>query len=139
MPANQSAPRVVDDHAGEAERTYSLFNHLVGLLSLFDFAVLGLIGTAIMWRVKHDESPFLDDHGREAVNFQISLLVFSVAFIVFCIVTFGFGAVLTPVFIAAMIALRLVGCIRGSMAAHRGEFYRYPMCIRFIQPPVKAA
>lgn len=126
------AERVVDPYAGDAERQYATFNHLIGLLSLADFMVLGLIGAIIMWRVKCRTSPFLDDHGREAVNFQISLLIYTLAFGLFMVATLGIGAILMPVFVVAMLALRLVGCVRGSMAANRGEYYRYPMCMRFL-------
>ncbi|RMH28957.1 MAG: DUF4870 domain-containing protein [Planctomycetota bacterium] len=81
----------------------------------------------VMWAVRRKDSPFLDDHGREAMNFQISIMVY-----------FALGIALSPIGIGAVILavgipiLRLVGCIRGAVAAHRGEFYRYPMCFRFL-------
>lgn len=130
MPMSPSNGRWIDDTAQEAHRTYALFNHLVGLLSLLDLTLAGPIGTLVMWRIKAGESDFLDDHGREAMNFQISLVIYSVV-----------GIVLTPllglgvVVLAAVWVLRLVGCIRGAMAANRGEYYRYPMCIRLISEP----
>lgn len=126
----QQTGRYIDVEATENERNYGLFNHLMGLIGLSEFGgVLALIGCIIMWRIKADQSPFLDDHGREAVNFQISLLVY---FIGGAVVSLG---MLIPLLIPAMIILRLIGCIRGAMAAHRGEYYRYPMCIRFISEP----
>lgn len=122
----------LDDQAIKSERTYSLFNHLVGLLSLADATFMGLIAAIVMWRIRRDDSPFLDDHGREAVNFQISLLIYFVAAFMFGIITVGLGWIFfIPIYI-----LRLVGCIRGAIAANRGEFYRYPMCIRFLHEPV---
>lgn len=145
-PAAQSE-RYVDPTVDNGTRTYGIFQHLVALLSAMDGGIgfLGLIGSVIMWRIKAGESVFLDDHGREAVNFQISLVVYAVggvaAGVAFSIVTFGIGALvftLTPVFAVGLIALRLVGCIRGAMAASRGEYYRYPMCIRFIKGPADA-
>lgn len=125
--------RIVDTRAGEAERTWGLFNHLVGLLSLGEVPLLGLIGAIVMWRIKHRNSPFLDDHGREAVNFQITLLLYTAVFFAFAAITFGVVMVLFPLFVAAMAVLRLVGCIRGAIAANRGELYRYPMCLRFLK------
>ncbi|MHC4975192.1 MAG: DUF4870 domain-containing protein [Planctomycetota bacterium] len=117
---------VVDNDADTNERTYALFNHLVGTLSVLDaVGFFSVIGTLVMWQIRKNDSPFLDDHGREAMNFQLSLLLFA-------IVSFG---ILIPV----LYILRLVGCIRGAMAANRGEFYRYPCCIRFISdPPIRA-
>ena len=61
---------------------------------------------------------------------------------IFTAVTLGIGAILVvPLSIIApfaLMALNAVGCIRGAMAAHRGEYYRYPMCIRFISEPTIA-
>lgn len=120
----------VDPHADSGERTYAAFNHYIGLLSLMDATVLGLIGTLIMWVTKRKESPFLDDHGREAVNFQISLLLYAVVgTIIIAIISFG---LLVVPWIGALFILRLIGCIRGGLAANRGEYYRYPCCIRFL-------
>jgi hypothetical protein len=137
---NPQTGRVRDEAADESERTYAIFNHLIGLLSLADVVIplVGLLGTLIMWRVKRAESPFLDDHGREATNFQLSTLLYLIVGIVFAIITFGLGVILAvPAGIALMI-LMLVGCIRGAIAANRGEYYRYPMCIRFIKAPYEA-
>lgn len=124
--------RCVESGADSGVRTYGTFQHLVGLLSLADQAFIGLVGTLVMWLIKKKESDFLDDHGREALNFQISLLIYWVLFGVLCVVTFGVAVVLSPLMFIFSIVLRLIGCIRGAMAANRGEYYRYPMCIRLI-------
>ncbi len=130
-----------DEQATEAERTYTTFQHLVGLTSMIDgMGFLGLIGSIIMWRIKADESPFYDDHGRETVNFQISLLIYlfggGLILGLFTLITFGLGAIIAvPLMILGtlfLIVIRLVGCIRGSIAANKGEYYRYPMCMRFL-------
>ena len=127
---NAASGRYVDGLVPEAQRTYGLFTHLAGLLSLLDLTLAGPIATLIMWRIKANESEYLDDHGREAMNFQISLVLYSLAAVPIGIITFGLGV---PVVLFAVWVLRLVGCIRGAMAANRGEYYRYPMCMRFIK------
>lgn len=116
----------VDPHADSGERTYAAFNHYIGLISLLDHTVLGLIGTIVMWAIKRKESPFLDDHGREAINFQLSLMLY---FFVGVIVTFGAGVLIMLPLVAI---LRLVFCIKAGLAANRGEYYRYPVTIRFL-------
>ncbi len=133
----------VDPEAREDERTYALFNHLVGLLSLADMTILGLIGTIVMWRIRAKTSPFLDDHGREAVNFQLSLLIYTIGgalvLTIFTAITLGIGIVLAlpigALGVLFLFILRLVGGIRGAMYASRGQFYRYPMCLRLIPEP----
>lgn len=137
--------RFVDAGADRGERTYSLINHLVGLLSLVSGGVpiSGLICTIIMWRIRAKDSPFLDDHGREAVNFQISQAVYFVigaaVLPIVILATLGFGAFLVPLGMLALNALNVIGCARGAQAAHRGEYYRYPMCLRFLKDPVDPA
>lgn len=132
---------VRDELATESERTYTTFGHLIGLVSALDaMGILGLIGSIIMWRIKAKESPFYDDHGREAVNFQISLLIYMIGGAIilglFTAITLGVGIILTGpaavLGILFLIVIRLVGCIRGAIAANRGEYYRYPMCLRFL-------
>lgn len=137
--------RYVDEDAGSDERTYGMFNHLVGVVSVLSDGGIGFvspIASVVMWRIKHKQSPFLDDHGREAVNFQLTLLLYFFAgtalLTVLTVLTLGVGALLIPLGWAGLVALRLVGCIRGAMAAHRGEYYRYPMSIRFIGEPDEA-
>ncbi|MCA9292585.1 MAG: DUF4870 domain-containing protein [Phycisphaerales bacterium] len=138
-------PPYVDPHAKEDERTYALFTHLVGLLSLADMTLLGLIGTIIMWRIKAKQSPFLDDHGREAVNFQLSLLIYTIGGAIvlgaFTLLTFFVGSIITiPAAVIGaifVVVLRLVGGIRGAIFAARGQYYRYPMTLRLIPEPVE--
>ena len=95
--------------------------------------------------MKKNDSDFIDDHGREVVNFQISIVILAISgvilgvilTVVLSIVTLGvFAAIAPALFIAGGIglwALRVVGTIRGAIAANRGEIYRYPMCIRVLQ------
>jgi uncharacterized Tic20 family protein len=122
---------VVDPSADESERTYALFQHLIGLLGLFDGGfIVGLIGSIVMWRIKANDSPFLDDHGREAVNFQLSLAMYAIlGTAVIALVSLG---LLVIPWIIFLYVLRLVGCIRGAMWANRGQYFRYPMTIRFL-------
>jgi uncharacterized protein len=120
---------VYDRDADSSERTYTTFLHLAGLLSLVDVGVTGLgglIATLILWMIKKDESAFIDDHGRDAMNFQLSCVLY---FWAGTILSLG---VLTVPLVIGLVVLRLTGNIRGAMAANRGEYYRYPMTIRFL-------
>lgn len=128
-PGMPRAPRSVLDQSGEAERVYAMFQHLAGLLALatggvllMGTPVLGLIAAVVMWRVRAATSEFLDDHGREAVNFQISLMIYGLALAIPGLSWLWF----------ALALLCVIGCVRGAIAANRGEYYRYPACIRII-------
>ncbi len=115
--------RALDPAATPAERTYATFTHL-SLLAVH--ALIPVIPALVMWLIKRHESPFLDDHGKEAVNFQISLLIyFGIAFVLTFVCV---GYVLVP----AVYGLGILGMIMAAIAANRGEFYRYPACIRLL-------
>lgn len=141
MADSHDESKVVDSAANSGERTYALFNHLVGLVSVASggLPLGGLLGTLIMWRIRHKDSPFLDDHGRESVNFQLSLLTYAVggaiALGILTAITFGVGGLLFLPGVIALFVLNLYGCVKGAIAANRGEFYRYPMNIRYIADP----
>jgi len=109
----------------EWERTYSIFTH-VSLAAVVVIAV-PVVVPLVMWLLKREKSPFVDDHGKEAVNFQISLVLYNLV-----------GAVLVPacgvgfVVIAAACVLGVVGAIMGAVAASKGRLFRYPACIRLV-------
>lgn len=117
--------RVVDPHAGEGERLYAMFTHLSLIAA---HALVPIVPALVMWLIKKDRSPFIDDHGREAINFQISLIVYAIGVAVLGLITCGAGWILwVPLY-----ALGIVGMILAAISANRGEFYRYPMTIRFL-------
>lgn len=125
--ASGASGRLVDPSIASDVRTYALLMHLTPLLGLV-LPVVSVAAPVIMWQVRRTSSPFIDDHGREAVNFHISLMVYALAGIplsMFCFVGIG-------VWVAAGI-LAVVGMVMASIAAHNGEYYRYPMCLRWVK------
>jgi len=87
-----------------------------------------VVPALIMWLIKRDQSSFIDDHGKEAVNFQISLVLYSlVGFPLMFVCGIGIA-----VWVAAYV-LGIVGLILASVAANKGQFYRYPVCLRFVK------
>jgi uncharacterized protein len=134
MASSYETVRVVDEQASADERHSAGWVHrasLIGMLIAFFTAGFGtpivLLVVAIMWLARRTESPFVDDHGREAVNFLISLTIYAVLAWTLAVILIGF--VLMP-FIAI---LAIVGTWNGMKAAERGEYFRYPACIRLLQ------
>lgn len=118
--------------ASDEDRTYATFLHLSGgALSLFTPAP-ALLGPLIMWLVRKNMSPFVDDHGREAVNFWITLIVYGVVIGLLGIPTLTLA---WWIGFPLLFLFGAYGVIFASLAANRGEIYRYPMCIRFISGP----
>ncbi|MFC1635311.1 DUF4870 domain-containing protein [Planctomycetota bacterium] len=87
----------------------------------------GFLGPLIIWLIKKDESPFVDRHGREALNFQLTVLIAWVASGLLAFVCIGF--ILMPV----IGIVDLVFCILAAVKSSRGEEYRYPINIRFVK------
>lgn len=120
----------------EWERTYGMWIHIGGLI----VCVLAVASHGLgfwappllamgMWLGKRERSPFIDDHGREALNFSISLVLYSGIAAVLGFITCGVGWFLLG---AVIVVITFVGYISGAKHAARGEFYRYPMCLRFV-------
>ena len=120
-------PLPVNTSAAPSVRTWAALCHASALLGVFLHFPGHLIPPLIIWLAKRDDSPEIDAHGREALNFQISMLIYNVIAGVFCLVLVGF------VFLAILWVLNAVFVIIASVQASDGKFYRYPMTIRFIQ------
>ncbi len=117
----------------DEERTYSVFLHLAGMLSLLDVSmIVSTIVVGILWAVRKNRSVFIDDHGREALNFQLSMLLYGFAGLALTAMTLGLGAPLYFLGLFVLWIVRLVAGVRGAMAAGRGQLYRYPVCVRFL-------
>jgi uncharacterized Tic20 family protein len=96
---------------------------LCHLLAIFT----GFLGPLIIWLIKKDDTPFVDDQGKEALNFQITVLI--------AIIISGFLFVLCigPFVMMGVGITNLVFCILAAVKASKGEAYRYPVNIRFIK------
>lgn len=128
FPAPTRAPRLVDQAASADDRTYAMFMHLMLVIATFTVVPL-VMGPLIMWLVKREESPFINDHGKEALNFNISTVLYYLAFIVLGFLTCGVTWYLgLP---ALWIATNVLSVI-AAVSANRGEYYRYPACIRIV-------
>ena len=116
-----STQRLRDEGLTEHDRKYALAIHLTALLGVFIH--LALLVPLVLWLVGKDKSAYIDDHGREMMNVFLTGLVL----VPVCVVTI----IGIPIVIAWVIAT-FIGFIRGAIAASRGEYFRYPMTIRFL-------
>ena len=108
-------------------RTWCVLCHAAALLGLF-FHFLGhLLGPLIVWLVKRGDSPEVDAHGKESLNFQISMLIYDAVAAILCVLLIGI-----PILIALWV-LNTVLVIIASIQASEGKFYRYPITIRLIK------
>lgn len=104
-------------------RTRAMLAHLSAFVAFF--GIPSLVGPLVFWLVWRDD-PYVSDQAKEALNFNISFLIYAVASIVLVVVLVGL--LLVPLVLIAWFVLVIVAATRAS----DGEAYRYPMTIRFV-------
>ncbi len=103
------------------ERGLGAVTHILGLFT-------GFLGPLIVYLVKTDEG-FARDQAREALNFQITVMIASIISAILIVVLIGIALIII------VGILDLIFCIIAAVRANNGEFYRYPINIRFIKYP----
>ena len=106
---------------------WAMFCHLAGLCAFVLPFVGNVVGPLILWQIKKDEYPFVDEQGKGAVNFQISMTIYGLISVALSFVCIGFFL------LAAVGVVDLVFMLIAAIKANNGFHYRYPLTIRFIK------
>jgi hypothetical protein len=109
------------------DRTLDATCHFLSFAGLIGIPFGNILGPLILWAIKKDEMPSVNEHGKESVNFQLSMTIYTIIAGLSILILIGF--VLLP----AIIVLNIVLVIIAGVKAANGEFYRYPLTIRFIK------
>jgi uncharacterized Tic20 family protein len=104
------------------EKLWATLIHIGGLFFGFWPALVGYL-------VLKDRGPFVKAHTKTALNFQISIAIYSLALGLFSLITFGFGTFLYIPFVIVLVIFSIMAAI----AANKGELYTYPLTIAFIK------
>jgi len=107
-------------------RQWAMFCHFSAFLGMW-FPFGSLIGPLILWQMKRESDPFIDDQGKEAMNFQITVEIASAICYVLMFVLIGF-ALIGLLFIGAVVLVVIAG-----VKANDGVTYRYPFTWRPIK------
>ena len=101
------------------DKNIATITHLAGTVFWF-------IPALIVWVLKKDDSAYLADQAKEALNFQITmtLAMFAASILVWILI----GFILIPI----VWILNIVFCIIAAIATSKGELYRYPLCLRLL-------
>lgn len=120
--APEAAPQAPEEVTAVSQdsKNMAMLCHLLGLFTNF-------IGPLVLWLIKKDEDKFVDSQGKEALNFQITVILASLV-----------SGILSAICIGVVLAIAvgicdIVFCILASVAASKGEDYRYPVCLRLIK------
>ena len=107
-------------------RQWAMFCHFAAFLGMW-FPFGNLIGPLILWQLKRESDPFIDEQGKESLNFQITVAIASAICYVLMFVLIGF-VLLGLVFIGAVVLVVIAG-----VKANDGVAYRYPFTWRPIK------
>jgi len=110
----------------QEERSLGLACHLLALAGLV-VPFGNVLGPLIMWLVKKDESAFVDDQGKEALNFNITISI--AGFVAFLLIFVVIGGILLPIIGIFWLVMTIIAAVK----ANGGERYRYPLTIRLIK------
>ena len=108
-------------------RNWAMLCHLSALVGLLGNGIGFFLGPLIVWLIKKEEHPFIDDQGKEAVNFQITMFIAFTIALVLSFVLIGIPLLL------ALGVLEIVFPIIAAVQASNGTHYRYPLALRFIK------
>ncbi|MFC2160542.1 DUF4870 domain-containing protein [Acidobacteriota bacterium] len=108
------------------ERNLGMVCHLAALVG-FIIPFGNIIGPLVIWLLKKDESEFVNDQGKESLNFQITVTILAIVSGILIIIVIGI------VLLILVAIFSLVMIILASIKASEGEKYRYPLSIRLIQ------
>jgi uncharacterized protein len=100
--------------------------HLTALTLFIGIPFGNIIGPLIIWLIKKHEFPSVDAHGKESLNFQISMTIYTLIAGLSVFILVGF--ILLPAVLIANLVLVIIAAIKAS----NREFYRYPLTIRLI-------
>lgn len=108
------------------ERNLAVAVHLLSFAGFLIPFVGNILGPLVLWLMKRESSTFVDFHGKESVNFQISMTLYGLA-----VSALAFVGVGIPIGIV-LFGFDIVVVVIAASKAHQGQLYRYPLALRFI-------
>jgi uncharacterized protein len=111
----------------KSDRMWAMFCHLAALCGYFLPVIGNILGPFLVWIAKRDQSAFIDQQGKEALNFQLTVSIALLVAVMLMVVVIG-------IFLLPLIALvDFILIVIAAASAYKGENFRYPFCLRFIR------
>ena len=108
-------------------KMWGMFCHLAALAGFTGIPFANVLGPLILWLIKKDDFAFVDDQGKESLNFQISIAIYAICCLpLFCLV-------IGPFLLPLVFVFDLIMVIVASIESNKGKAYRYPLCIRLVK------
>jgi uncharacterized Tic20 family protein len=120
-------PNETPEQLDRTVRNWAMGCHMIALVGLLGNGIGLVVGPLILWLIKREDHPFIDEQGKEAVNFQITMCI--ALFISALLIFVAIGLFLLPVVAILDVVLTIVAALKAA----DGEHYRYPFAIRFLK------
>ncbi|HUG32654.1 MAG TPA: DUF4870 domain-containing protein [Acidimicrobiia bacterium] len=126
---------MADQQVSGDQQTWRVLAHASAFIQFL--GVPSVVGPLIVWLLRRDD-PVVEPHARAALNFQLSLLIYFllggiVAFVAFVTIIGIPIAALVVIFLLVLLFLELLFALLATLAASRGELYRYPMTLELVK------
>jgi hypothetical protein len=133
-----SAPPAPAGAPSAEEKQWAMFAHLSALLggivtSGWAGNVGFFVGPLVIWLMKKDTMPFVNDQAKEALNFAITISLACLALLLLTLLTLGIGALLTIPLMVVIGIVALVFIVIAAIKANEGVAYRYPFALRLVK------
>jgi uncharacterized Tic20 family protein len=117
----------LDTEEDKQARIWGMLCHLTALLGMIGIPFGNIFGPLIVWLVKKNTYPFVNEQGRESLNFQLSMTIYAIAAALLIFVKIGMPLLLL------VAGINFILIIIASIRAYNGETYTYPFAIRLIK------
>lgn len=111
---------------GKEARRWASLCHIIALVGLIGNGIGFVLGPLVVWLIKRDDDPFIDEQGKEALNFQITMFIAALVSLLLTVVVIGIFLVIAVGIV--MVVFPIIAAVKTS----NGEHFRYPFTIRFL-------
>jgi uncharacterized protein len=108
-------------------RMWAMICHLAGLAGIILPATGNIVAPLVVWQIKKEDNPFVNEQGKEAVNFQITVTIYFIVSILLCFICVG------AFLVAGTILFFFIFTLIAAVKVNNGYHYRYPLTIRFVK------
>ena len=123
---SEEQPQQIENQPSKDERTWAMLCHFSAFAGLI-FPFGNFLAPLIIWLIKKEELPFVEDQGKEVLNFQLSITIYLLISGILCIILIGI-----PIIIGLVIFCFIITII-AAISANDGKSYRYPINLRLIK------
>jgi uncharacterized protein len=122
-----SEDTTLDTEENKQARIWGMLCHLTALLGMIGIPLGNVLGPLIIWLIKKNTYPFVNEQGRESLNFQLSMTIYAIAAALLIFVKIGMPLLLL------VAGINFILVIIASIRAFNGETYTYPLAMRLIR------